>query len=131
MAAGQIFLIGVASTFLAASTVILCLRPSLKAVLQDLCGTGERARFWTDFSTVTLVLMPLIFALEHRPSPGDGWQSVFGVSEMLREALVGLMAAVFGLGFVLSLYIGRGSPSPVSSSTSRQATGSPSGAPAV
>ncbi len=131
MSQGQIFLIGVSLTFVAAFSVVLCLRPSLNAVLVDLCGTRDRARFWTVFSTVVLVLMPMIFALEHPPQAGDRWQSVVQASQMLRDALTGLMAAVFGLGFVLSLYIGRSAPPPVSSAPGTGPQTAANGSPAA
>src|SRR5712691_10475000 len=47
--------------------VVAYLRRPLKAILADLCGTAERARFWSAFSNVTLVLVPLIFVMQYRP----------------------------------------------------------------
>lgn len=46
------------------------LKAHLKNLLVELCGTEERASFWLAFSNVTLVLVPLIFALDYQPEFG-------------------------------------------------------------
>lgn len=45
-------------------------RGPVKNLLVELCGTVERSSFWLAFSNVTLVLVPLIIALDYRPEFG-------------------------------------------------------------
>jgi hypothetical protein len=62
-----IFVAGLAITLVSAFLVVLYLHSRLDPILVDLCGTLERARFWTSFSNVTLTLVPMIRALGYRP----------------------------------------------------------------
>ena len=67
MSPGTSFLVGIGVTFIASLAIVLYLRPHLTKILIDLCGAEQRAGFWTAFSNVTLILVPLIFALFSRP----------------------------------------------------------------
>jgi hypothetical protein len=107
MSAVLIFLVGLAITLLSALLVVIYLRAHLKAILIDLCGTGERAGFWTAFSNVTLMLVPLIFALNYRPEAGSLPSLVFELSAQLKNALIGLVCSVVVLGIVMSSFIRR------------------------
>ena len=101
------FLIGLGITVVSAILVVAYLRRPLKSILVDLCGTEERAWFWTAFSNVTLTLVPTIFALHHRPQ-GESFPSlVFELGAQLEGALIGLVVSVVVLGFVLSAFIPR------------------------
>jgi hypothetical protein len=102
-----IFSLGLVVAMLFAAVAIAYLQPHLKAILIDLCGTKERAEFWTAFSEVTLFLTPMIFALRFRPEPGSVAVLVYGLSDQVSAALVGLVAAVVVLGFVLGRFIAR------------------------
>jgi hypothetical protein len=114
MSAVMMFLVGVATTLLSASLVVIYLRFHLKSLLTDLCGTPQRAEFWTAFSNVTLMLVPVIFALNYRPEVGSLPSLVFALSTQLEEALIGLVCSVLLLGIVVSTFIRR-----------RQAVGAP------
>lgn len=103
----SIFAVGLAVTMILASLAIGYLHSHLKAILADICGTAERAEFWTAFSNVTLFLTPLIFALHFRPGTGSLSVLVYGLSDQLAAALMGLVAAVILLGFVLGRFIAR------------------------
>ena len=67
-------------------------------------------RFWTSFSNVTLILVPMIRALGYRSGecllPG----SVMQLADQLKQSLIGLVATVLTLGFVLTLFIRRDMP---------------------
>ncbi len=91
MSAVATFLVGLAITLVSALLVVVYLRFSLKAILIDLCGTVERARFWTAFSNVTLTLVPVIFALHHHPEAGPLPSLVFELGAQLESALIGLV----------------------------------------
>ena len=103
----QIFLAGAGTTVAVSFAAVVYLRPHLKRVLVDLCGTEDRAGFWTAFSNVTLILMPLIFAMQYRPETGPATSAALEVGTELKWALMGLVASVLVLGLVLSMFIPR------------------------
>ena len=102
----SLFLTGVAVTALLSIAVVWYLKPSLQDVLVDLCGTANRASFWTAFSTVTVALTPMMFALHYRPDAGAP-HAVFEIGTQLEWALAGLLLSVILLGVVLAKFIPR------------------------
>jgi hypothetical protein len=62
-----VFLVGILISAVASGAVVWYLKPSLQGLLVDLCGTEERAAFWTAFSNVTIGLTPLRLAMHDRP----------------------------------------------------------------
>jgi hypothetical protein len=105
-----VFGIGLAITLTSAFLVVLYLRSRLDPILVDICGTSDRARFWTSFSNVTLILVPMIRALGYRPGECLLPASVMQLADQLEQALIGLVATVLALGFVLTLFIPRNVP---------------------
>ena len=102
-----VFLTGLGLTMGVVFFALLYLRNPLQVVLTDLCGTVERARFWTAFANITLFLTPLAVALDRKPAI-DGTQSaVFAISDQIEFALIGLIASVVVLGMILSWHISR------------------------
>jgi hypothetical protein len=98
-----LFVIAIAATLLSSLAVVLFLRTSLRRILVDLCGTAERADFWTAFSVIALVLVPLIAAMFAKPDASRG--PVLAIAAQLRWALIGLVGAVSLLGAVISQFI--------------------------
>lgn len=107
MSAVVIFLVGLVITLSSTLLVVIYLRGPLKAILIDLCGTAERAAFWTAFSNVTLVLVPVTFALSDRPEAGSWPSLLFALGGQLESALIGLICSVVALGIVLNTFIRR------------------------
>lgn len=103
----KIFVVGGGTTLAVSFLAVAYLKPHLKRILLDLCGTEERAGFWTAFSNVTLVLVPLIFAMHYRPQTGPETSAVLEMGTQLEWALIGLVASVLILGIVLSSFIPR------------------------
>ena len=102
-----VFLTGIALTMTVVFLALLYLRNPLQVVLTDLCGTVQRAQFWTAFSNVTLFLIPLVLALDRKP-PLDANQSmVFAISDQIEWAIVGLIGSVLVLGMILSWHIAK------------------------
>jgi hypothetical protein len=101
----SLFLVGVAVTAALALSVVWYLKPSLHDVLVDLCGTTTRAAFWTAFSTVTVALTPIMFALHYRPDMGPDSHAVFEIGKQLELALAGLLLSVVLLAVVLARFI--------------------------
>jgi hypothetical protein len=100
-----IFVTGVGTTLMVSVLAVGYLKSSLTKILIDLCGTEERASFWTAFSNVTLILVPLIFALHYHPETGPETSLVFEMGSQLEYALIGLVCSVVVLGIVLSIFI--------------------------
>ena len=80
------------------------LRPYLKRVLTDLCGTEDRAQFWTAFSNLFLIGMPVIFALNYKPAATDNEDLFFEVAGKLSGNLGGLLLALIGIGLMVSFF---------------------------
>ena len=102
------FLAGVGMTLVAALLVVLYLRRPLDRLLIELCGTEERARFWSAFTSVSLVLVPLVFALDYRPDDFEKIPAVIGIATQVKWALGGLVATATLVAFTLSRFIPRG-----------------------
>jgi len=112
MSAPILYLVGVAITTATSLIVVAYLRVPLRSILTDLCGTLERANFWLAFCNVTLVLVPLIFALSSEPVVEANRPAVFEVGSQLRWALIGLVVSVVILGIVIGSFIPRPRPQP-------------------
>ncbi len=119
-----IFLAGLTMTMGVVFVVLLYLRSSLQAILTDLCGTAERARFWTAFSNITLFLVPFVLALDHRPTPNEIQSSVFAISDQIELAIEGLIVSTVILGIVLSWHISRSQLPKTSKGTDARQSGS-------
>jgi hypothetical protein len=101
------FVVGLTVTMGVVFLVLLYLQKPLQAILTDLCGTGERARFWTAFSNIALFLVPFVLALDHRPTQNGIQSSVFAISDQIESAITSLIVSVVIVGMVLSWHISR------------------------
>ncbi len=98
------FLIEVAVTLAACLLITGYLRPFLKRILTDLCGTEERAQFWTAFSNILLIGLPLIIALKYKPEAAGVEPLTFEVIGRLSTNLGGYLFALVGIGLVVSFF---------------------------
>lgn len=101
-----LFLIGLGLTVVTAFAIVAYLRYPLHGILVELCGTRERAAFWVSFSNVTIILVPLIFAMQYTTCL-KGSTAVLELASQIKWALAGLLFAVLILGWVLSRFIRR------------------------
>ena len=101
----SVFVIGVGATVAVGMIVVGYLKSTLQKILVDLCGSEDRANFWLAFSNVTLVLTPTAVALAARPEVGQNMPLTFQAGIQMEWALIGLVASVVTLGFVISLFI--------------------------
>src|SRR3989442_14104565 len=97
-----IFLTGVGAATAASAAVVAYLRRHLESILTDLCGTVERARIWAAFSNVSLILVPLIVAMDYRPEARHGAGVVLEMGAQLTYVLIGLVDTVVMLGIDIS-----------------------------
>jgi hypothetical protein len=104
------FLLGLLITAVLGFTVVIYLKSRLESILIDLCGTEVRADFWMALSNVTLILVPIVFAMQCQPEATQTSSVIFLLSDQLKWALIGLIISVAGLGTVLSHYIPDGLP---------------------
>jgi hypothetical protein len=90
--------------------IVLLLRRPLDVLLVELCGTAGRARFWSVFSSVSIVLTALLGMLVCFPlSEGREWAEHPQLPLVLaafRSSLFFLLLALGALGFILLLGIG-------------------------
>ena len=108
MSSSMLFACGLAATLLVSLVVVAYLNRPLGKLLEELCGNRERAEFWRVFSSVTLGLVPLIFAMQYLPEPGP--RALFEVSIQFKWGLIGLVASILGLGWVVGRFIRRVQP---------------------
>lgn len=102
-----------AGVALAASLIVVVyLRTHLRGLLAELCGTKQRGDFWLAFSNVSLLLMPLIFALDTAVIEDlpRNVPVMLAVAAQMQRALIGLVVTVLTIGIVLSVFIARTTP---------------------
>ncbi len=98
------FAIEVALTLVVSALAVGYLRPYLKKVLVDLCGTEDRAQFWSALSNILLIGMPLILALSYKPIAIHVEDLFFEVLGKLGGNLGGMLFAMVGVGFIVAFF---------------------------
>jgi len=100
----QIYLLQIAVTIAISLAATVYLRPHLRSILADLCGTQERAQFWVVFSSILLVGLPLIFSLGYNPLNHTSALPFFDAASQVRANLLGFLLALLGIGFAVSFF---------------------------
>jgi len=91
-------------------TLVICLglvrylNPFLKRILVDLCATEERAQFWTIFSNILLVGLPMVFAIAYTPEAIGAEELFFEITQKLSSNLGGFLVAMVGTGLMISFF---------------------------
>ncbi|RJP52379.1 MAG: hypothetical protein C4583_06795 [Anaerolineaceae bacterium] len=98
------YLIEVLVTLSVCALIVAYLRPFLKKVLIDLCGTEDRAQFWTAFSNILLIGLPMILAIAYRPEAMKPEEFFFSITGKLSGNLGGMLFALVGVGMVVSFF---------------------------
>ncbi|MBK9781216.1 MAG: hypothetical protein IPP55_14370 [Anaerolineales bacterium] len=98
------FLTQLLLTLALAAFIVRYIRPHLRKVLLDLCGTEERAQFWTAFSNILLIGLPGILALNYRPEVRDMEELFFEIASRLSGALAGFLFALVCVGIVVTIF---------------------------
>jgi len=80
------------------------LRPHLGRILVDVCGTEQRAQFWTVFANIILVGLPVIIGLGFRPEATTLEESVFEIIGRLSVVLAGFILALIVVGIVVGFF---------------------------
>ncbi|MGC2194343.1 MAG: hypothetical protein WA628_06685 [Terriglobales bacterium] len=123
MTVSLVFACGLTITLLAAFAVVRYLSGPLRTQLQELCGSAERAEFWTAFSNVTVVLTPAILAMLVDLPAGPGVPPLRAVVGQVRWGLIGLVGSVLMLGWILGRFLPRTPPSPAARPVTHQSIG--------
>jgi hypothetical protein len=92
-------------TVAVAGAVAGYLHRPLKAVLRDLCGTDERAKYWAAFADVVHLLLPVTVVLLAREPPRAGVPVVLAVLDQARWALVGLTGSVVAVALGVAVFL--------------------------
>lgn len=108
----SIFLIGLGITVLTSFLIVIYFKPHLKKILLELNGDKERpANFWVAYTTIILILVPLIFAIWIVPD--DREVSVFfQISNQLKWSLMGLVSSLVIIGIIIIRFVPRETNTP-------------------
>ncbi len=98
------YLLEVTLTLLTCALVFRYLRPYLSRILVDLCGTEERGQFWTVFSNILLVGLPLLIALNYQPEANQAEEIFFEILHRVSGNMLGFLFALVGVGFFISFF---------------------------
>jgi uncharacterized membrane protein YhaH (DUF805 family) len=101
------FLVDVGLVAVLSAGLVAYVKRHLHTLLIELCGSAERASFWLAFSNVTLVLVPLIFALDYKPEFGPDRNFVYEMGTQLKHAIIGFVIALSSLAVILLRFIPR------------------------
>jgi hypothetical protein len=119
MSPSLVLVSGVTITLLAAFAVVRYLSGPLRTQLRELCGSAERAEFWTVFSDIAVVLTSAIFAMLDQPTAGSDSPPLLAVTSQIKWGLIGLLGTVLMLGWILSRFIPRTPPRTLDASGQR------------
>lgn len=98
------FAIEVVITFIICALTFRYLRPYLNRILIDLCGTEERAKFWTVFSNILLVGFPVLIGLMRRPESNQAEELFFELTRQTSANVIAFMVTLVGVGFIVSIF---------------------------
>lgn len=90
-----------------AASVVFFLRSPLEALLRELCGGDERARFWARTYYAALFFGTLFTALLDPPDPSAGPVGLLDAVATVRAGFLGLLSSLGVLAFVVLKFIVR------------------------
>ncbi|MBA2933054.1 hypothetical protein HZF05_02980 [Sphingomonas sp. CGMCC 1.13654] len=86
-----------ALTALLATLAAVSLWRPLSLLLGEICGTEQRSRFWTVWSTVMMVVAPMLIVSMGNIATDPTWL----VKSTVAGALTGILFALIGMGFAV------------------------------
>lgn len=82
--------------------LISLLRPLLRDVLTDTCGTEKRAEFWVMFTQLMLIISPLLVVVYFAPiTPVAQLNVAYELQQTLFRTLLGDFSALSAIGWVI------------------------------
>lgn len=97
------YLVSLLITLIITLLLILYLRPPLKRILFDLCGTEERAHFWTVFCVIILVATPFLLGMGYHPTR-QGTALFFEIATQIRSNLFSFLFALGAICGVVTFF---------------------------
>lgn len=98
------FAIELAVTLGTIGVLVAYLQQPLRRILIDLCGTEDRAQFWTSFTSLLLIVMPAVSALAFHPVATSLEETFFELMDHLGRSLLGFVIALIGVGLVVAFF---------------------------
>jgi hypothetical protein len=98
---------GLGITLLISFLIVIYFKSPLKKILLELNGDKERpANFWVAYTTIILILVPLIFAIWIVPDE-EGVSVFFQISKQLKWSLMGLVTSLVIIGIIIIRFVPR------------------------
>lgn len=98
----SIFMIEVLICFFISFSMIYLLRPLLREVLIDICGTRARAEFWVMFTQLMLIISPLLIVIYFAPTQYEVDVNITeAIKDTLFRSLLGDFIALTMIGQVI------------------------------
>lgn len=98
MNALSLFTIEILLCFGISTAIVLLIKPLLRDVLIDTCGTAKRAEFWVMFTQLMLIISPLLIVIYFAPTASD---SSINVAEAIKDTLFrSLLGDFLALGMI-------------------------------
>lgn len=98
------FFTEIAVTLIACLLIVGYFRPHLRGVLCDLCGTEQRAQFWTVFANILLVGLPFVVSLGFHPEEQTLEAVFFEIIGRLSGNLAAFLFALVAIGLMVSFF---------------------------
>ena len=98
------FAIEFLTTLLIGFLLVQYIRRPLFRVLVDLCGTEDRAAFWSAFCAVLLIGIPAAGALGYQPTQASLPDSFFLIFRQLGQNTMAFLIALIGVGLIVSFF---------------------------
>jgi hypothetical protein len=100
------FLIAVAICLAVSGILSLTLHGPLRRLLTDMCGTEDRAKFWTMYVHILLFITPLITLIFGRNTGPFSPSIVFEIVDQIKWALLGLLGILFMIALGVACFMG-------------------------
>ena len=99
------FIVALAIALAFSAAIVFSLSGALRRLLVDLCGTEDRAKFWTLFTNMMVFLVPVTAILLSFNNEHGGEALMLQVVSQLKWALMGLVGILLFLGAAVSTFI--------------------------
>lgn len=102
MNALSLFTIEISLCFGISAAVILLIKPLLRDVLIETCGTEKRAEFWVMFTQLMLIISPLLIVIYFAPTETSATTNIAeAMKDTLFRSLLGDFMALAMIGHVI------------------------------